>query len=90
MLELLSTRKKINHIRTFIGKSFIKIKNHFTEGSFTNLLKGQDKLHKSLFGQYDEGKDINKAVNDLAKCNHEVISYEKIVPSLLFFHEGKE
>ena len=87
--QLLSTRKKINHIRTFIVKSFIKLTKHFTEGAFTNLLKGQEKLHKSLFGQYDEGKDINKAVNDLANYNHEVISYEKIDPSLLFFHEGE-
>ena len=86
--QLLSTNKKINHIRTFIVKSFIKITKHFTEGAFTNLLKGQEKVHKSLFGQYDEGKDINKAINDLANYSHEVISYEKIDPSLLFFHEG--
>ena len=87
--QLLSTHKKINHIRTFIVKSFIKITKHFTEGAFTNLLKGQEKVHKSQFGQYDEGKDINKAVNDLANYSHEVISYEKIDPSLLFFHEGE-
>ena len=87
--QLLSTKRKINYIRTFIVQSFIKITKHFTEGAFTNLLKGQEKVHKSLFGQYDEGKDLNQAINDLANYSHEVISYEKIDPSLLFFHEGE-
>ena len=45
-------------------------------------------MHKSLFGQYDEGLDINDAVNDLADNEHELISFDKIDPSLLFFHEG--
>ena len=86
--ELILSRKNINDIRTFIVESFIKITKHFTEGAFTNLIKGQEKVHKSLCGIYDEGKDINNAINDLANAQHEVISFDKIDPSLLFFHEG--
>ena len=86
--ELIISGKNINDIRTFVVKSFIKITKHFTEGAFTNLIKGQEKVHKSLCGIYDEGKDINNAINDLANAQHEVISFDKIDPSLLFFHEG--
>ena len=87
--QLILTGKKINYIRTFIVESFIKITKHFTEGAFTNLLKGQENVHKSLCGIYDEGQDINNAVNNLANYEHEVISFDKIDPSLLFFHEGE-
>ena len=86
--ELILSGKKINRIRTIIVESFIKLTNHFTEGAFTNLIKGQEKVHQSLFGEYDEEKDINDAVNDLANDNHNIISFDKINPSLLFFHEG--
>ena len=86
--ELILTGKNINYIRTVIVDSFIKITKHFTEGAFTELLKKQEKAHKSQFGIYDEGKVLNNAVNALANNQHEVLSFEKIDPSLLFFHEG--
>ena len=77
--------EKMQPIRTFIVESFIKLTNHFTEGAFTNLLKKQEETHKSLMGKYNEEEDINKAVNDLANnINPEIISFEKINPSLLF------
>ena len=75
-------------IRTFIVESFINLTKHFTEGAFTELLKSQENIHKKLFNQYDENNDINNAVNDLALHKHEVISFDKIDPSLIFFHEG--
>ena len=85
---ILSTSMNNCLIRNFIVKSFIKLTKHFTEGAFIDLIKGQEMVHKSLFGQYDEGQDINNAVNQLADNQHEVISFKKIDPSLLFFHEG--
>ena len=75
-------------IRTFIVESFIKLTKHFTEGAFTELLKSQETIHKILFNQYDENNDINEAVNNLALYNHQVISFDNIDPSLIFFHEG--
>ena len=85
---IISNRMSNCLIRTFIVQSFIKLTIHFTKGAFTDLIKGQEKVHKSLFGQYDEGQDINNAVNNLAENKHELISFDKINPSLLFFHEG--
>jgi hypothetical protein len=87
--QLILTGKNINYIRTFIVESFIKLTKHFTEGAFTNLIKGQEKLHRSiLFSEYDEKTDIDNAMNDLANDRHTVISFDQIDPSLLFFHEG--
>ena len=83
---------KINELklRTFIVKSFIKLTNHFTKGAFTKLLKGKENEHKSslLFGQYNENKDLNNAVNNLAKNVENIISFDSLDPSLFFFHEG--
>ena len=41
-----------------------------------------------MFGQYFEGKDLTQAINDLSKSEHYMISFDKIDPSLVFFHEG--
>ena len=85
---LISGRQNLYLIRKSIVENFIKLTKHFTKGAFTDLIKGQNIVHKTLFGQYNEGEDINKAINNLANDEHEVISFEKIDPSLLFFHEG--
>ena len=86
---LTSKGKALCMIRTSIVQNFIKLTKHFTKGAFTDLINGQNTVHKSLFGQYDEGKDINQAINELANDKHEVISFDQIDPSLLFFHEGE-
>ena len=80
----------ISYIRTFIINSFINLTEHFTRGAFTELLNSQIQTHKKITGQYDEGKDIDNAIGDLANnINKDVISFDKIDPSLLFFHEGE-
>ena len=76
-------------IREFAIKSFIKITKHFTEGAFIKIVKSQKKTHDYLFGQYDENKDNEKGMEDLANTEHEVVSFDKIDPSLIFFHEGE-
>ena len=86
--QLLCSNKNISFIRTFIIQSFIKLTNHFTKGAFTDLLNSEEKVHKSIFGVYNEEKDINNAVNNLADDKHKCISFDDIDPSLLFFHEG--
>ena len=81
---------KMLPIRSFIVESFIKITKHFTEGAFTGLLKMQEQTHKALHGKYNEDEDINNAVTILAQnINPEIISFDKIDPSLIFFHEGE-
>ena len=36
---------------------------------------------------YDEKRDVNNAINNLARDVKDVISFDKIDPSLVFFHE---
>jgi hypothetical protein len=78
---------KLCPIRTFIVNSFIQLTSHFTEGAYTKLLEGQDDLSRSQFGIYTESKDLNKAIKNLAQKIEDVISFDKIDPSLVFFHE---
>ena len=81
---------RISYIRTFIVRSFIKLTEYFTKGAFTDLLKSQEQTHNYLNKQYNEGEDIKKAINDLAKNDKkEVVSFDKIDNSLLFFYEGE-
>ena len=89
-LELINNNKyNIIDVRTFIVNSFIKLTSHFTEGAFSELLQGQNKVSNSQFGIYDEEKDLNNAINNLARDVKDVISFDKIDPSLIFFHEGE-
>ena len=84
---IISNKPNIRQIRNFIVESFINLTKHFTEGAFSDLLKGQDKVSQSQYGTYDENKDLNKAIDNLAKDVKDVISFDKIDPSLIFFHE---
>ena len=83
----LSSKNNLKNIRTFIIDSFIKLTKYFTEGAFTNLIH-QNINHKIIFGQYNEREDIKEGINNLAKNDHYKISFDKIDPSLVFFHEG--
>jgi midasin (ATPase involved in ribosome maturation) len=74
-------------IRTFIVKSFIALTSHFTEGAFNEILKTQQSVNEIRFRMYDEKRDVNKAINNLARDVKDVISFDKIDPSLVFFHE---
>ena len=75
-------------VRTVIVNNFIELTKHFTKGAFTDLIKQQDKTHKSIaFGIYKEVEDLDKAIKNLSVA-HDEISFDKIDPSLLFFQEG--
>jgi hypothetical protein len=77
----------ILNIRTFIVKNLISLTSHFIEGAYTDILQSQEKVSQSRFGIYDEQKYLNNAINNLAKDVKDVISFDKIDPSLVFFHE---
>ena len=78
---------KLCSVRTTIVNSFINLTSHFTEGAYTNLLHSQDELSKSQFGIYTEKNDLDKAIQKLAIDAKDVVSFDKIDPSLVFFHE---
>ena len=86
---LLFKSVNIRHLRTLIFEGFIQHSNYFTQGAFTKLINEQKITHKMLFGQYDENEDNRKGINDLAKDKHFTISFDKIDPSLIFFHDGE-
>ena len=75
-------------LRTFIIESFIKITKYFTKGAFNEILSSQEIFQKQFFGSYNENLDLDSAMKKLAENEHEVVSFNKIDPSLLFFHEG--
>ena len=77
----------ILNIRTFLVKKFISLTSHFIEGAFSDILQSQEKESQSRFGLYEEKEDLNNAINNLAKDLKDVISFDKIDPSLVFFHE---
>ena len=86
--ELINNGKRsLCPLRSFIVKSFIKLTSHFTKGAFSDLLQEQNKVSESKYGIYDEKKDLNNAINNLAQNVKDVISFDKIDPSLIFFHE---
>ncbi len=87
---LLTNRcRNLCFIRTSIVENLIKLTNYFTEGAL-DLIKIQNFIHKELSEQYDEDKEIKqKEIVPLDMFpNKNFISFDKIEPSLLFFHEG--
>ena len=79
----------VRQLRSSIIEGFIKLSNYFTQGAFSKLINEQKIAHKVLFGQYDENEDFKNGINNLAKDKHFVVSFDKIDPSLIFFHEGE-
>ena len=48
------------------------------------------KTQEIIFGKYDEGKDIENAINDLSKNQeNKEFSFKNLNSSILFFHEGE-
>ena len=84
---LLNNQRAICPLRSIIIESFIKLTSHFTEGAYTHLLREQNIVSEIKFGIYNEKKDINNAIKKLSEEVKDVISFDKIDPSLLFFHE---
>ena len=70
--------------------SFIQNTQHFSQGAFSKLLNSQLDTCKvgAENGNYDEKKQDDVAIKALSQ-NQEIISFDKIKPSLIFFHEGQ-
>ena len=77
-------------IRSFIINNFIEFTNYFTEGGFIDLVNNQMKNYEESKGNFDEDKDNDEAIDKLAKVGEKsnMISFEKLKPSLFLFHEG--
>ena len=74
-------------MRKFIIENIFNTTKYFTQGAFDEILKNQIKTQDILFGQYDEGKDILNAINDLSEKKNNGFSFNNLSSPILFFHE---
>ena len=89
-LIYLSNIEEAINFRRIILEICINITKYFTQGAFDELLQGQMKTQEIIFGKYDEGKDIENAINDLSKNQeNKEFSFKNLNSSILFFHEGE-
>ena len=79
----------LKNIRYILIDSFIKNTQHFTKGAYNNLLNSDDESYKVEVeqGKYDEIKQEKIAIDVLSVQDKDMISFSKIEPSLIFFHE---
>ena len=83
--------KNFENLRVNMVESFIKNTEHFTKGAFDKILNSQEETFnykKIKNGEYDEENENLVAIKSLSQ-KEETISFEKIKPSLIFFHEGE-
>ena len=82
-------RPNLRDIRVTMIKGLIKNTLFFTQSAFNKLLNSQLDNYKVCVeqGNYNEDKQDEIAIKALCD-NLEIISFDKIKPSLIFFHEG--
>ena len=81
----------LKNIRYILIDGLIKNTQHFTKGAYNGLLNSRDESYKVGVEQgiYDENKQEKIAIDVLSVQDQEqeMISFSKIKPSLIFFHE---
>ena len=87
--ELMNENLKV--IRQVLVDGFIKNTQHFTKGAYNNLLNSKEENYKvkAFGGVYNEVEQENRAIDALSFQDKEMISFSKIDPSLIFFHENE-
>ena len=83
-------KPNLKKIREIMINGFIKNTQHFTQGAFEKLLNSQmDTYNVGVkHGEYKEDKQEEVAIQALSNLQ-EIINFDKIKPSLIFFHEGE-
>ena len=79
----------LKNIREILMESFVENTQHFTKGAYNNLLNSKDENYKVEVEQgiYDENKQEKIAIDILSVQDNDMISFSKINPPLIFFHE---
>ena len=80
----------LKKLRELMVNSFIKNTIHFTQGAFDKILTSQIETYSVGIeqGNYNEDKQEEIAIKALSEPG-DIISCNKIDPSLVFFHEGE-
>ena len=83
-------KPNLKKIREIMLNGFIKNTQHFTQGAFEKLLNSQmDTYNVGVkHGEYKEEEQEEVAIKALSNLQ-EIINFDKIKPSLIFFHEGE-
>ena len=83
-------KPNLKKIREIMIKGFIKNTQHFTQGAFEKLLNSQMDTYDVgvKHGEYKDDKQEEIAIKALSGLQ-EIINFDKIKPSLIFFHEGE-
>ena len=83
-------KHNITKVREIMIKNLIDLTLYFVKGPFTKIILNQEKAMSQIFGEFNQDK-INDIANIyLSKMEEEIISFEKIKPSLVFFNEDIE
>ena len=85
---MMMNKSILKDIRISLINGFIENTRHFTQGAFDKLLNAQMDTFRVRIeqGHYDEAKQEDIAIKALSNAE-EIISFDKIKPSLIFFHE---
>ena len=81
--------KHLEGIRSFVIENFIEFTTYFTEGGFIDLVNNQMRNYRQAIGNFDEDKDNEEAIQNLAKVDEaNMTSFDKLKRTLLLFAEG--
>ena len=76
----------ITNIRKIMIENLIKLTLYFVKGPYNKIVLNQKKTNTQLFETFNEEK-INEIANQYLSNKDEIISFDKINPSLVFFNE---
>ena len=83
---VINKNEKITNIRKIMIENLVKLTLYFVKGPYNKIVLNQKNTNIQLFGEFNENK-INEIANQSLSNKDEIISFEKINPSLVFFNE---
>ena len=84
--EIFKNEEKITKVRRIMIENLIKLTLYFVKGPYNKIVLNQQNTNLQLFGEFNE-KKINEIANQSLSNKDEIISFDKINPSLVFFNE---
>ena len=86
LIQIRNEAKKITIIRKIMIENLVKLTLYFVKGPYNKLVLNQEDTKIQLFGEFNEEK-IKEIANKSLSKKDEIISFDKINPSLVFFNE---
>ena len=86
IINIKNEAKKITNIRKIMIENLVKLTLYFVKGPYNKIALNQENTKIQLFGEFNEEK-VNEIANKSLSNKDEIISFDKINPSLVFFNE---